>query len=280
MFGYVSADKNELKVIELADYNACYCGLCRSISNRYGQAARATLNYDCAFASMLLCGLKGEREAKPSRCGYKPFSKKRVIAEDSPSFQFGADIEIALAWYKLCDDWQDEKKAVALFGKAGLYGAFKKLKALSPQVAQTVERGIASLSKLEKANCTEIDAVANTFAKMMQDLAKLAPLEDDKELKVFSHLMFSLGRWIYLMDAWEDREKDKKHGLYNPFCASNKDSDKENAAYLLHSALNKAIDAYDLLELKTHKGVLDNIMYSGCVMRTEKLLGGNDEQSL
>lgn len=280
MFGYVSADKNELKVIELADYNACYCGLCRSISTRYGQVARLTLNYDCAFLSMLICALNGEREAEKSYCAYKPLTKKRVIANDSPSFQFGADVEIALAWYKLKDDWDDEKKAIALFGKAGLYEAFKKLKKNAPEIAQTVECGISALSKLEKNNCTEIDEVANTFAHMMGELALLAPIEDEMQKKVLSHLAYSLGRWIYLMDAWEDKEKDLKKGSYNPFVASKKQGDKENASFLLHSALNKAIDAYDLLELKTHKGVLDNIMYRGCVMKTEKLLGGNDGESL
>ncbi len=280
MFGYVSADKNELKVIELADYNACYCGLCRSIGTRYGQAARLTLNYDCAFLSMLLCGINGEREAEKSYCAYKPLSKKRVIAKDSPSFRFGADVEIALAWYKLKDDWDDERKIIALAGKTGLYSAFKKLQKLSKETAETVENGINALSKLEKANCTEIDEVANTFAQMMSELVEFAPTEDKTQTTVLSHLMFALGRWIYLMDAWEDREKDAKKGSYNPFIASKKQNDKENASFLLHNALNKAICAYDLLDLKTHKGVLDNIMYRGCVAKTEKLLGGNDGESL
>lgn len=277
MFGYVSTDKNELKVCELADYNACYCGLCRSIGARYGQAARATLNYDCTFVAILLCGIKGEREADKKMCVYKPFAKKRVMAADSESFRFAADAEIALAWYKIKDDWNDEKKVLALVGEGGLYSAYRRLQKNAPQLAETVKDGIAKLSVLEKENCSEIDAAANTFAQMLSDLVLFAPIEEEKTITILKRLMFSLGRWIYLIDAWDDIKKDMKSGSYNPFIASGKQNDRENASFLLHSALNKAINAYDLLDLAAHKGVLDNIMYRGCVAKTEKVLGGNDE---
>ncbi|MBQ9833027.1 MAG: hypothetical protein IJO48_04760 [Clostridia bacterium] len=280
MIGYVSADKNELKVRELADYNACYCGLCKSISSRYGQVARLTLSYDCAFIAMLVCGLNGERAAKKQGCVYKPLAKKRIIAEDSPSFQFAADLEIALAYYKLADDWNDEKKLMALFEKAGLYASFKKLNMLSRQLGNIVKDGIYALSKLEKEKCGEIDAVANTFAKILGDAAYFAPLNDEKQKKVLSHVLYSIGRWVYLCDAWDDRKKDEKSGSYNPFVICGKQHDDANASFLLNNALNKAIDAYDLIEIKTHKGVLDNIMYIGCVAKTKEVLGGKHEQSL
>ena len=54
MFGYVVPLKNELKVKELAQYNAYYCGLRACIGNRFGELARLTLNYDSTFIAMLL----------------------------------------------------------------------------------------------------------------------------------------------------------------------------------------------------------------------------------
>ena len=40
MFGYIVPLKQELRMRELAQYNAYYCGLCTSIGARFGQAAR------------------------------------------------------------------------------------------------------------------------------------------------------------------------------------------------------------------------------------------------
>ena len=59
MFGYIVPLKQELRMRELAQYNAYYCGLCASIGARFGQAARLTLNYDSTFLAMLLTGLSG-----------------------------------------------------------------------------------------------------------------------------------------------------------------------------------------------------------------------------
>ena len=49
MFGYIVPLKQELRMRELAQYNAYYCGLCASIGARFGQTARLTLNYDSTF---------------------------------------------------------------------------------------------------------------------------------------------------------------------------------------------------------------------------------------
>lgn len=81
MFGYVVPLKSELKVRELAQYNAYYCGLCASIGSRFGQAARLTLNYDSTFIAMLLTDLSGSapRPCTMRRCGYKPVPQKTPL---------------------------------------------------------------------------------------------------------------------------------------------------------------------------------------------------------
>ena len=80
MFGYIVPLKQELRMRELAQYNAYYCGLCASIGARFGQTARLTLNYDSTFLAMLLTGLSGgsAQPCIPRSCGYKPFQKKRL----------------------------------------------------------------------------------------------------------------------------------------------------------------------------------------------------------
>lgn len=274
MLGYIAPDKGDLKVCELASYNAYYCGLCKSIGKRYGQGARLTLSYDCSFCAMLLAGIEGESGCAPCRCSYKPFAQKRPMAHNNAQLSFAADLEICLAWYKLKDDWADEKRALALIGKTALYAPIRRAKKLAPRLAGTIEDGIRALSKLERENCAEIDAPADAFATMMKNAMALAPIKDERNKTVLMGLMYELGRWLYLMDAWDDRKKDKKSGAYNPFVAALAEDDASRAGFLLNISLNKAIAAYDLLDLKAHRGVIDNIMYRGCVMKTQSLHGG------
>ena len=57
MFGYLVADPALLSEEESARYRACYCGLCRSIRERYGEAAGLSLTYDMTFLVLLLDSL-------------------------------------------------------------------------------------------------------------------------------------------------------------------------------------------------------------------------------
>lgn len=49
MFGYVTANKPELKMREFGRYKAFYCGLCRRLGKTNGAVSRLTLSYDMTF---------------------------------------------------------------------------------------------------------------------------------------------------------------------------------------------------------------------------------------
>ena len=57
MFGTLIASASSLSEEEMKRYKACYCGLCRSLKQRYGQFSRLTLNYDMTFLILLLQSL-------------------------------------------------------------------------------------------------------------------------------------------------------------------------------------------------------------------------------
>ena len=54
MFGYVRPLRAELKVKTLEQYQAAYCGLCRTLGKEFGFAARFTVSYDLVFLYLLL----------------------------------------------------------------------------------------------------------------------------------------------------------------------------------------------------------------------------------
>ena len=278
MFGYVVPLKNELKVKELAQYNAYYCGLCACIGNRFGELARLTLNYDSTFIAMLLTGLSScEPGACFMRhCGYKPFHKKRLFVPDSEALCFSADLNLALGWHKLQDDWQDERKVSAFLGKGMLRQANKRVAAERPNMVRAIASGIKALSELEQEHCDVLDAPADCFARMLCAACAEAPLSDPHIRPAFQALLYNLGKWIYLSDAWEDRSRDAREKTYNVFNISG--ADVARAGFLMHYSLNEAIKAYELLDIAVNREILDNILYDGCAAKTQMLLGGKYEQ--
>lgn len=277
MFGYIGPEKGELKVRELGEYQAYYCGLCRTIGRRYGQASRLTLSYDCAFIAMLVDAFLPCRGCEKRRCAYKPFKRAQMMAKPSEGLAFAADMNVLLSWYKLRDNWSDEKRVFSAAGALALHAAKKRAARENPRLCAAIESGVAALSAIERKKTASVDAPADAFGVMMRDCVRCAPI-DEKEAKAVESLSYNIGKWIYLMDAWDDREQDAKSGSYNPFLACG--AEKERAAFLLNRTLNEAIKAFDLMNLASHKGVLENIIYEGCVNRTQTLLnrGGKHEQ--
>ena len=263
MYGYIQPNQDELRIREYTEYRAYYCGLCKCLSAEYGEIARSVLSYDCTFIALLLSGLAGTDDVQKRRCVYKPLSKPRLAATADDMLRFAADMDVLLAYYKLEDDWRDDKNPAAVCAKAAL------------EMDRAISRGLKELGELEKANCSELDAPADAFARMMKSVGLSAPIENRGDRIALAHTLYHLGRWVYLIDAWDDRDKDKKKGSYNPFIASG--ADKDRAEFLLNCSLNEAINAYQLLNILSHEGLLDNIMLDGCPAKNREVLGGKDE---
>lgn len=229
MFGYIEPDKGELKMKELTRYRAFYCALCKSIGARYSQTARLTLNYDCAFFALALCNTLGPGRCMPMRCGYKPLEKPMPIIEQSAGIDFAADINVALAYNKLCDDIADErgqKRIRAKVGRAALKQDYAKARRYNNALCGAIERSMAELNAIEKSMDGSIDASAAAFAGLMHSAALCAPIESMPIRKAFAALCAALGRWVYIMDAWDDRARDRESGAYNAFNIAAKDANE------------------------------------------------------
>ena len=57
MFGYIVVNQPELKMKEYDEYRKYYCGLCKSLKDRYGARGQISLSYDMTFLVLLLTGL-------------------------------------------------------------------------------------------------------------------------------------------------------------------------------------------------------------------------------
>ena len=279
MFGYVSADRPELKIKEYDTYQAYYCGLCHALKG-YSQKARMLLNYDCSFLFLLMEAQREERSVyQEKRCMVHPLKKKMVAGYDGADY--AAAVNIMLGVLSMKDHAEDDGNILYGTGTAVYSGDYKKAKARYPKAAELIERQLKLLAETELRGEAEIDRAAEPFAELLAGIFECAA-EEGAERPMRS-LGYNLGRWIYLIDAYDDFEKDVKKKRYNPFIArfgrEKTDEMKECAAYNLNASATKACMAYDLLDIRKHGAILENILYSGIYKKTDYILNGRKEQN-
>lgn len=212
MFGYVKPDMPYLYKKDETLYNALYCGVCKSIGRKCSQRARLSLTYDIAFFSALVHNLAGEDvKIVEERCIAHWFKKRPMVAKDDRLTNLSAYINVELAYYKIKDDILDGSG-----GNAKLWfftSAHKKALKEYPEISQIIEKNYADLFALEKEKCSSIDRICDPFSVMMQSLAEFALGE--KYTQSAGKLFYFLGKWIYLIDALDDYEKDVDSGNFN-----------------------------------------------------------------
>lgn len=267
MFGYVLVNKPELKIKEFDTYRSYYCGLCHALKDRHGLIGRMTLNYDMTFLVMILSDLYDlPEESTCSRCIVHPASKH--CNRRSEVSDYCADMCVLLSYYKCLDDWNDEHKISAWFTKNLLKPKAKKVAARYPDKAAFIEKKMNMLTIVESAKNLPLDKVAKVFGEI---LAEVFVYRDDYWKEDLYKIGFFLGKYIYLLDAYEDVEKDIKSGDYNPFKEiSNGENFDEQVLNLLMLMIGECTDAFERLPLVENVEILRNILYSGVWVRYGK----------
>ena len=81
---------------------------------------------------------------------------------------------------------------------------------------------------------------------------------------MLDRLGYCLGRYIYLLDAACDLEKDVKNGSYNVLRGlETKEKIRERIEPQLYFCINEAGKAFELLKLYKYEPILGNIIYLG-----------------
>ena len=108
---------------------------------------------------------------------------------------------------------------------------------------------------LEKAGCREIDRPADTMGNMLSGIILSGPVGDPAVKVLLRSMGYHLGRWTYLVDAIDDREKDLKSGAYNPVNAMGGGAQAvELASQACLYAASQAAAVFDLLDMQWGPG--------------------------
>lgn len=260
MFGYITVNREELKVKEVKMYQSYYCGLCHALHMRHGRMGQVTLTYDMTFLVILLNGLYEQTMTeKTGRCLVHPVKKHEMRWNEWSSY--AADMNVLLAYYNLQDDWQDDRKLSRYAAAKALAGQCRKIEADYPRQAQAVRDYMKDLGECERMQPDNIELAACLTGTM---LAEIFVRDEDEWSADLRQMGFFLGKFIYLMDAYEDIEKDIKTGSYNPLVMiRNRDDFDRECQNILMMQMAECCRAFERLPVVEEAGILRNILYSG-----------------
>lgn len=279
MFGYVTPCKMELKIKDYEKFKAYYCGLCKSIKNNIGNLPRFSLNYDMTFLAVLLDSLS---ETKPKyikqHCLVHPVKKKLVLI-DNPALQYSAYFNTILSYYKLVDNFDDDNSIKSRLLSLSLKPYINNYPENIRLKKEYVENKLNELNKIESSpKGRNIDEISHPFADLTGYI--LSSYLDVENTGLY-WLGYNLGKWIYIIDAFDDLEKDIVQNKFNaietalninglPFDKF-KEEVQSRIDFILTTCAQQCLHLLNKLPLKKNEELLYNILQYGLLEKMDKV---------
>jgi len=291
MFGYVTPCKMELKMKDYEKFKAYYCGLCKSIKNNIGNLPRFSLNYDMTFLAVLLDSLS---ETNPKytmqHCMVHPVNKKLVLIE-SPALKYSAYFNTILSYYKLVDNFNDDKSIKSKVLSIGLKPYINNYPDNIKVKQDYVERKLNELNLIESSpKGKNIDEISHPFADLTGYI--LSSYIDSGNSSLY-WLGYNLGKWIYIIDSFDDLEKDMNQNKFNALESTlniqglTPDKFTEDITsrvdFVLTTCAEQCLHHLNKLPLKKNEELLYNILQYGLLEKMDKVFkrsGCENEKSL
>lgn len=287
MFGYVKVYKPELKIKDYEAYKAVYCSLCKELEKEYGIFSRTFLSFDLTFYAIFRKAVLQEEcdSYKNGRCKFNPLKKCNYVVSDDEILTEAASLTIMLTYHKIKDNIEDSKGIKKLLYKLFCpYIKRKYIKAKSkyPDLEKIISDCMKSQNDIESKKVSSIDMSADPSAKALAGIFSYG-IKDDEKRRISERFGYCLGRWVYLTDAYDDINDDLKSGNYNPFVLKYKikssNFDSEPIIKDLNLTANEAAMAFNLLDFKHYKDILENVVYDGLENQQKTISQKRGEQT-
>ena len=277
MFGYLDIDKNKLEDGQRGLWQTFMCGLCFSTKKLYGNYPRMFISNDVNFFNVLFHSVtQTDVAVENQRCFSHPL-KKRPILQLTDLTDKLATANVLLTYWNVYDDTIDGGSAAKKTALKLLKRAYRQAQRDFPQLDEMLATRYQQLREMEQSNCTSVDAVAHAFAQLAQDFCLLV-LENDAS-EYLQTLCYNVGKWIYLVDALDDAEKDIKRRNYNPFVASYGAKSVHDLAvkfdelqFEMFAVLNRIAQSYNDLNLSKYTCILNNVLFDSIRNKTKEVL--------
>lgn len=283
MFGNIKPLKSEMKIKEYTNYRAYYCGLCKSMGSRYQGLCNMGLSYEAVFIAIMISAMSDEAVmVKPKACYMHPLSKHPMVVHNA-SVDTAAAVNVLLMYNSFCDNVNDENDFKSKLAKLWFKKPYKKAVGDMPSINDIIRDKLEDLSLIEESSCDVLDMAAEPFSVMMGQLAENIIQHDNEDIYWFG---FFMGKWLYVIDAYQDIEQDIKNKSYNPFVKIAESASeeitadnvrritKDDAEFVLSGALVELSRIFDRLNIKRNADIIENILFKGMPARTEDVISG------
>ncbi len=277
MLGYVRAYKPDLTFSQYDIYKGVYCSLCKVIGKNYGFLSRMTLSYDLVFFALVRMSVNEQcNEFKKSHCSFNPCKKCLQIDLTNDDLEYTADVSMLMVYYKFVDNLQDSKgmKKFFLHFMTPFFNSIKK-KAIkrNPEINEILSQMSLKQVDIETNFDGNIDRACHPSAEALGKLLEYKKSDDQKEfLYKFGYLV---GRWVYLIDAIDDYNNDKRNSNFNPFLFSGEYNSKTACEKLNYTA-SECVEAFNRISVNRYEKIIYNILYDGLYSSMKSVIERNN----
>ncbi len=277
MFGYIAPRLEQLDDKQRKRYRAVYCGLCQTLGELSGRSGRLLLSHDMTFLALLLSSLNEPAEAeKRIRCAVHPVRERQIV--QSKAVAYAAEMNLILMDLKCEDQIRDDRSRIAQAEKARLAPAMAKISEARPAQCREAREALEALWAEEKQPRPDPDRLGNLSGAMLG--AVFVPEWTDPYWnKPLRELGEGLGRFVYWMDAWDDRKQDRRRRRFNPIeCLTDPDIPEESFRQMLEMLIGEATERFEALPLEKDLELRRNVLYSGVWQKFDLHRGRRDER--
>ena len=224
MFGYITIDKEELKLKHFKEYQSFYCGICNALRKRYGLFYTMFLNYEVVFLYLFLDAICCHRDKTriDLRCPINPLMKKNNLFSNE-LLDYVCFVNVYLVIMKCRDDFKDDKNInKKLLEKIISRNIIYKENIIRyKDLIEKLDLIINDLNDFESnIEDTTFNQCSSTMGKflscvIMYYINLKREIKEETELRIIENISDHLGRWLYLIDAYDDFDKDKKENKFN-----------------------------------------------------------------
>ena len=285
MFGYVKTDKPEMKIKEYEAYRGLYCSLCKAMGKHFGVFSRLTLSYDITFLVLTRLAFTGTLPCfQAGRCAFNPTKKCSYCSNADEELRYASAVAMMMFYHKVRDNISDGsilKKLLMYLLLPWASVKYKKAKKMYGEVADIIGECMSKQADTEKKNSALTDEAAHQSAEALGRIAAYNMNDPEGNIYRFG---YGIGKWVYLTDAFDDIEKDIKSGSYNVFVNKynlTPDNFTQEIKSEITATINMAsvlfINAYESIENKSLKPIMENIIYEGMHKSLDRILSGENK---
>lgn len=270
MIGYLKPNfvgsSKELK----KEYKSFYCGLCKALKKRYNYTGILCLNYETTAFLILLCSLKkNEQKHFHGSCSITPFVPVAYIDYYQEELVCAADLSMLIAYYEIKDNQQD---IGGVKWNAAKKIAEKKITTTKESLKNDfldIEQAIYEYYKLENNKSAKFEELLESNGELVKTFfSTMVKNYSGKTTSLLLELSCLLGKWIYLIDAFDDFKSDEKNNRFNPLFITKDITEALNQVELIEYRIARIIRELPILSNKE----LVNFLFVENLQKTRKIL--------